>query len=353
MGSIVRDTFTNYWRVWGIGIIYGLLTLTMILILSIPFVVLILVRWSFKYQVLYLERAGVIGSLNRSAALVKGSWWRVFGIQVLVSVLVLVLAFAMGLMAGLISFIAPGGLPRQAVAGVLSTLTQTVLMPFSAIAITVLYLDQRVRKESLDLQLMAGQVGQAEYAPQAADLPPAGSDYQPPTGAEPAILRGWPGSGSPPPCSWGCRHRARGPAHGAGRAAASLRPLGKARDSLDPARPGDPVLAARALDILRRDAPGEIDAIHLLQAQPPQSVPARGRLESSIAAMARAARDPRPGLLAGTSGDPGAPRCHPDRGPRLRSSATSWSACSLSGCSARGRASSAGSCSSSWSVSWR
>lgn len=92
--------------------------------------------------------------------------------------------------------------------------------------------------------------------------------------------------------------------------------LGKARDSLDPARPGDPVLAARALDILRRDAPGEIDAIHLLQAQPPQSVPARGRLESSIAAMARAARDPNPAssrvhireILA-------QPRYHPDQGP--------------------------------------
>lgn len=89
-----------------------------------------------------------------------------------------------------------------------------------------------------------------------------------------------------------------------------------ARDSLDPARPGDPVLAARALDILRRQAPGEIDAIHLLQAEPPQTVPARGRLESSIAAMARAGGDPNPAesqarlreILAQA-------RYHPDQGP--------------------------------------
>jgi hypothetical protein len=181
-GSIVRDTFRNYWRIWGIGLIYILLTLTMVLILSIPLVIVILVRWSFKYQVLYLEQAGVTGSLNRSSALVKGSWWRVFGIQVLVGVIVLILAGVMGVMAGLISFIAPGGLPRQAFAGVLSTLVQTVLLPFSAVAVTLLYLDQRVRKESLDLQLMAGQVGQAEYAPPPGDLPPAGSDFPPPPG---------------------------------------------------------------------------------------------------------------------------------------------------------------------------
>jgi hypothetical protein len=89
-----------------------------------------------------------------------------------------------------------------------------------------------------------------------------------------------------------------------------------ARDSLDPTRAGDPALAVRALDILRLQAPGEIDAIHMLRAQPPQTVAARGRLDSSIAAMARAARDPDPAasqarlreILAQS-------HYHPDQGP--------------------------------------
>ncbi|HEV1998196.1 MAG TPA: hypothetical protein VGR61_08720 [Candidatus Dormibacteraeota bacterium] len=190
LGSILRDCLHNYWRVWGIGFLYGLVTASFILIISFPFVVWLLVRWSFRYQVLYLEHARVGGSLNRSTTLVKGSWWRVFGILILVFVILFVLGLILQGMFGLLSLLAPAGLVRQAAGGVLSALTQAVLLPFGAIAVTLLYLDQRVRRESLDLQLMAGQAGQVAALPAPAravelppggGLPPAWSDLPPPS----------------------------------------------------------------------------------------------------------------------------------------------------------------------------
>ncbi len=180
VGSILRDCLRNYWRVWGLGIIWVMLFVTMILVITIPFVILILVRWTLRYPVLYLEHAGVGGSMTRSSDLVKGSWWRVAGILIVAGIIVFVLVLVVGAMGGLLSLVVPAGLFRQSVSGVISALTSAVLVPFSALVTTLLYLDLRVRKESLDLQLMAGQVG--EVAPSPPELPPAWGDPPPPLG---------------------------------------------------------------------------------------------------------------------------------------------------------------------------
>jgi hypothetical protein len=205
VGSILRDALRNYWRVWGLLLINLALALTMILILTIPFVVLILIRWSFQYPVLYLEHAGVGGSLSRSSALVKGSWWRIFGVLFIVGLMVGVIGFVVGAMGGLLSLVAPAGLARGVVSGVLSSLVRAVLEPYTAIAATLLYLDMRVRKESLDLQLMAGQAGDPGQAasgfppPSASGLPAASGETPPAWGQTP------PAWGDPPPSppAWG------------------------------------------------------------------------------------------------------------------------------------------------------
>ncbi|MFN2464685.1 MAG: hypothetical protein ABR598_00290 [Candidatus Dormibacteria bacterium] len=173
VGSILRESLRNYWRLWAIGIIYVLLELTSFAVISIPFVILVLVRWAFRYQVLYLEHAGVGGSLTRSSALVKGSWWRVFGILLLVVIVIpLVLTLVVDVMTGLLALAAPAGLVRNGVEGLLSSITQALVLPFKAVATTLLYLDMRVRKESLDLQLMAGEAGIAAEHSSPSNLPP-------------------------------------------------------------------------------------------------------------------------------------------------------------------------------------
>ncbi|MDT0267822.1 hypothetical protein RM844_16180 [Streptomyces sp. DSM 44915] len=124
------------------------------------------VRLSLAAPALMLERQGVIASLRRSAKLVEGAWWRVFGIQVLMLLLVLVVSsvieFPVAAIAGLID---GGG--TDALTGGMSDLTWTYLiltgigaviaatitLPISAGVTALLYIDQRIRREALDLEL--------------------------------------------------------------------------------------------------------------------------------------------------------------------------------------------------------
>jgi hypothetical protein len=175
VGSILRSTIRYYWRGWGLGFISGAMYVLLVLIFPVYF----LVQWAFRYQVVYLEHAGVSQALSRSASLVRGQWWRVFGIKLLVIIVTLVLSSVLGLMFGMFSLVAPAGFARTALGGVLQTLTEAVIAPFAALATTLLYLDARIRRESLDLQLMAARAGQVEYAPPPPTTAPAWSDFPP------------------------------------------------------------------------------------------------------------------------------------------------------------------------------
>ena len=54
----------------------------------------LMIRFSLASPALMLEKQGILKSMSRSAKLVRGSWWRVFGIQLLT-----------GIIAGLVSSI--------------------------------------------------------------------------------------------------------------------------------------------------------------------------------------------------------------------------------------------------------
>ncbi len=112
---------------------------------------------------LILERLGVVASLRRAAALTRGQWWRVFGIVLLTQ---LVAGFASSLlsmpfsMAGMFGFLVVSE-EWSGLVYVLGTylgmlVSYSLATPFTA-AVTVLqYLDQRIRKEGYDVELIAG-----------------------------------------------------------------------------------------------------------------------------------------------------------------------------------------------------
>ncbi len=120
------------------------------------------VMWSLAPASLMLERGGVIESMRRSWRLVRGSWWRVFGILLLAAIIAgavgqLILAPFAGAGIFIDGFAAqPGeGLPWASLAlnslgGIVAT---TVTLPFSAGVIALLYVDQRMRREAFDLEL--------------------------------------------------------------------------------------------------------------------------------------------------------------------------------------------------------
>jgi hypothetical protein len=118
---------------------------------------------TFAVAVPALLSEGVRGSnaLGRSRALVKGFWWRVFGVVVLGYLLSSILGGAIeGAVVGL-STVQSGqasvvGVVVNIVAGTVSSVVTT---PFAAAFVTVLYFDLRVRKEAFDLQLLAQRIG--------------------------------------------------------------------------------------------------------------------------------------------------------------------------------------------------
>ena len=111
-----------------------------------------------------LERQGVVASLRRSRALVRGAWWRTFGILLLVNVIaqlvgnILSIPFVVITLA--IAYVSSSGDSLNVFALVPLLVTSlgaiaaaTVTWPFTAVSTALLYVDRRMRREALDLEL--------------------------------------------------------------------------------------------------------------------------------------------------------------------------------------------------------
>lgn len=115
---------------------------------------------SLATPALMLEKQGVLAALRRSRLLVRGSWWRIFGITVLAGIITLVIsgiisapfAFAGGSISGILS----GNSSEQftftplLLTGIGGLIASTLVRPFSSGVIALLYLDRRMRSEGLD-----------------------------------------------------------------------------------------------------------------------------------------------------------------------------------------------------------
>ncbi|MFI1801509.1 hypothetical protein ACH427_29795 [Streptomyces sp. NPDC020379] len=118
------------------------------------------IRYSLAVPALMLEKQGVIASMRRSAKLVRGSWWRVFGVQLLAVALTFVVSMIAQMPVGVVESLVSGGSdsdvtswPTLIVAGVGAVISSTLAFPVTAAVTALLYTDQRIRRESLDLEL--------------------------------------------------------------------------------------------------------------------------------------------------------------------------------------------------------
>ncbi len=117
--------------------------------------------WLVAPIVVVVEKMGPVAALGRAWRLSAGNRWRIFGIQILLFILNIVLSLLIGgLFGGLVAAGGQGGAPGQfgvtSVVQSLVNLASTIIWaPVEWIAFTVLYYDLRVRKEAFDLQLAA------------------------------------------------------------------------------------------------------------------------------------------------------------------------------------------------------
>jgi hypothetical protein len=125
-----------------------------------------------------LERLGPWKAVTRSWRLVKGAFWRVWGLRALMTLIVGVASFTVALPFQIASGAAGGGFSgltsgeaRPLSALVIGTIGAAVawmlVQPLLAAALTLIYVDRRMRAEGLDLQLT-----QAALANNAAAVPP-------------------------------------------------------------------------------------------------------------------------------------------------------------------------------------
>lgn len=111
-----------------------------------------------------LERAPVLVSLGRSRRLVSGAWWRTFGILALVNIIAQVVTGVLSGIFTVAAFVASGTStgfrdfqPYDLLPLVIGALghivAATVTWPFTAVASALIYVDRRMRREALDLDL--------------------------------------------------------------------------------------------------------------------------------------------------------------------------------------------------------
>lgn len=136
------------------------------------------VRFSLAAPALMLEKQGIVKALRRSFKLVRGAWGRVFGIQLLAVVLVFIVGAIIEIPTSLVAMMIGGdnamdwlsgesvsvGWTFLIVVGAGGVISSTITFPISAGVTALLYMDQRIRREALDLEL-ARAAGMPEGSP--------------------------------------------------------------------------------------------------------------------------------------------------------------------------------------------
>ncbi len=132
--------------------------------------------WGLVLPALLVERTGVIGALARSRALVRGRFWAVLGLLVLLFLLTIFSAGLIGALAGAIAGAAGADAEAAgAFAALISGVASMALaVPLGTAMLFVMYVDQRVRQDGLTIGTLAVELGESDAQPDADAPPPQG-----------------------------------------------------------------------------------------------------------------------------------------------------------------------------------
>ena len=141
-----------------------------------PFSIYLAVRWLFATASVLIEKPLIRRAFERSSALTRGSWWRVWGLLAAFGVLSGAIQYIIAVMIGFILILPTGTgettpidiLKRivmlrfdsinplfSLIMGWIYFIVATFIYPIWIIGITLLYFDLRIRKEGFDLEMQA------------------------------------------------------------------------------------------------------------------------------------------------------------------------------------------------------
>lgn len=149
------------WIAFLVALLTGLIAIT---IIGIPIAVYLGVCWVFGLHVAVIESKTGMSALSRSKALVKGHWWRVLGIYILISIIVGIISVIFSMPSIILGAMVALGRDSEtvratgaAIGVIFSTAGTIITGPIVYIATVLLYYDLRARKEGLDLEMQANQ----------------------------------------------------------------------------------------------------------------------------------------------------------------------------------------------------
>ncbi|KDN19395.1 membrane protein [Amycolatopsis rifamycinica] len=146
----------------GVAFVYALLSTIGVMLCIIPGV-LAWVFWALAAPALVLERGTFREAFARSVKLVGGAFWRVLGVLLLARIIesffenIIQLPFTVG--TGVFSqMFTPGKVTVPSTGDLLlaaagQIIAGTVAIPFVALVTVIVYLDQRMRREGMDIEL--------------------------------------------------------------------------------------------------------------------------------------------------------------------------------------------------------
>lgn len=104
------------------------------------------VRWFLYPPVIVFEGAYYMDALKRSSSLVRGQWWRLFGLS-LVFIVVYILS------SGVLYLVTTLGID-EVYSSAITIVFGSIVLPIGAILVFLFYVDVRVRKEGLTLEML-------------------------------------------------------------------------------------------------------------------------------------------------------------------------------------------------------
>ena len=130
----ITETFgkarPHIWSLLGAGLLAGIGITIGLILLIIPGLIL-LTWWALIIPLIVLEGVGVMDSFGRSRELVRGNGWNVFGVIIITALLIGVASIVIALI-----FV---WLPGEFRSFISNVVTNTLLVPFAAIAWTLMY----------------------------------------------------------------------------------------------------------------------------------------------------------------------------------------------------------------------
>ncbi len=182
LGEAWAATRGSRWRLVGLALLLGLMAFGMLAVyvalwvvvvlvaptvvivlfglVTVPaFIALLLWWWVRVYYLpvpaLMIERTGVLAAIGRGFRLTRHQFWRTLGIGLLTGLITGVAGGFLSLPFSIVSQVLAVAVPDSQYLALATVALTAFVTPFSAAVSSLQYLDQRMRKEAYDVELMA------------------------------------------------------------------------------------------------------------------------------------------------------------------------------------------------------